>query len=238
MNPLVNILSKIIMMINSSLDRIDRKKAESIKQGFIFLVFVLSVVTIIIGYRMGRDSVKRTGTPLIKGTKDLFEIDIKRERETPRYGGMIDSDALSEIKDIEYKKITFPSREGLNLEATEKLAEPEALKKKPVAPVDADTRERLSEIDRTDDSLPKGGVRPLKRRNMPEEEKNRPALVKDDERTLPKKDTPETVKKDVRDSAPRDIRDIEKGKKSDEKIRFHDKRDLKPIDKDKGTVQK
>ncbi len=151
MNPIVKIISQVIITINKIIDSLDKKTVEIIKQSFFFLVFVLIIIGIIIGYNSGKDAAKQFATPVINSTEDVFEIIKKKERENVRFRTMLESKSIREKEDTDLRKIEFPSNEKLEPELNHSIIEPVDSTKKTTALPHLDSRDRIAEIKRIDE---------------------------------------------------------------------------------------
>jgi hypothetical protein len=234
MNPLVTIISGIINAVNAIIDNLDKRVAESIKQGFFFIIFLGIVGAVFLGYRMGSGSAKRFGIPLADTTNQVFEIDIKRLKERPQFNSLLENESIREGEKIDTAKLKFPSREGLEQESRDRVLEPDSLKKKPAPAYELDTRSRIAEIDRTEDKPRQSDVRDLPRREPLFEKDTRAGIVRENREAGNVKQAPSTSDDDATDqeitkkaSTPRreliKIRPSDASKTQDKKLRIIDR---------------
>lgn len=94
----LEILRNIINLINNAIDSLSVKTVQSIKQGFFFLLFILAIIAVIIGYNMGKESARIKSPPLAKNVNDAFEIDISREKKDGDFGSLLESQVLTESR--------------------------------------------------------------------------------------------------------------------------------------------
>lgn len=125
MNPIFKIITNLIIAINRLLDNIDKGMADTIKQGFYFLMFVLLLVGIIIGIKKGKESARIKSPPLAKNVNQLFKPQMNVEKKGGNFNGMIDSPLIREMKSRSDEKIPFRTREGMKPEIQMNPIEPE-----------------------------------------------------------------------------------------------------------------
>jgi len=80
MNPLIKILRNAVTTLNNLINGLKPDVIRNIKQGFYFLVFILTIVVIVIGYNMGREAARIKRPPLAGKVNEVFEIDVSREK--------------------------------------------------------------------------------------------------------------------------------------------------------------
>ncbi len=102
---------------------------KTIKQSYFFLVFVLTMIGMYIGYDKGRNIAKIKSPPLAENVRDLFHVDINREKSEGRFGKMQETELINEMKKADPEKIQFLSRELLKPELEHRIIEPEREKK-------------------------------------------------------------------------------------------------------------
>ncbi|MCP4130680.1 MAG: hypothetical protein GY754_06830 [bacterium] len=127
MNPVLKIISKVLILINRAIDSFDNKTVETIKRAYFFLIFVLVVIAIIIGYNMGKESATIKSPPLAENMKELFEVDISRERKGGNFNSMLESRLMNELKESQYRekgKVRYPSSERMEPEWNSGISEP------------------------------------------------------------------------------------------------------------------
>jgi len=164
MNPIVKIISNIVITINRLLDRIDKKTADTIRASFLFLIFILMVVGIIIGYNMGKEAARIKSLPLAEYTNQIFEADINREKKNGSFGKMLRMKLVEETRRSSYKskdKIQFPAKEKITPFSDDRIFEQKRKKFHDTFP---DERDKIFEADTKPLSKQKTSVKPLKRR--------------------------------------------------------------------------
>lgn len=111
MNPIASILLKIVQIINRMIDSIDIRTQQSIKEGFFFLVFLLSVGAIFLGYYLGKQSAKPAGKPYAEITNDVFDLDIKMKKEPGSFKSMLEGALMEQRQELTDNKLTYPTKE-------------------------------------------------------------------------------------------------------------------------------
>jgi len=161
MNIITKILNKIIITINRLIDGLSRKTVETIKMSFYGLVFIIIAIGIYIGYSSGKGAAKKFGKPINEDTNDVFDPLLKKSRDKGQYKSMLESELIEEQKDIQLKKVEFPSNENLKGEIETKVIEPDKdIKKDRSLSLDS---QKIADIERTDDKARKTDVRELKK---------------------------------------------------------------------------
>ncbi len=145
MNPLVQILSRMIGGLNALIERTPRKTAESIRQGFFLLTAILLVIAVIIGHQIGKKGARKMGTQIAGETNDTFDIDIKLGKESGDFRSMLDSELLSEIRESTINKVQYPVQGRLEPETGDGLIEPPSPERTLSPTPDLDLRDRISE---------------------------------------------------------------------------------------------
>jgi len=145
MNPVLKILTSLIISINRLIDSMSLRTIESVKRGFFFFIFLMCIVGIVIGYNMGTKSAKIKSDPLAEFVNDTFKIDINKERANGDFSDMLESEIVNESPMNNFTKSAFPTRENLNpelskqtIESENKIPEPDVMDKpfKPKTPID------------------------------------------------------------------------------------------------------
>lgn len=156
MNPVVKIITSILSSINNIIDSMSLRTVETIRRGFFFVIFILSIIGIVIGYNMGTKSAKIKSAPLAEYVNDVFKIDINKEKGDGHFSEMLESEIVNETPMNNFSKTAFPTRENLNpelkkeaIESRNKIPEPDIIDKpfKPETPVD----EKRNTIPRPDE---------------------------------------------------------------------------------------
>lgn len=239
MNPIVKILSVIISGINSVLDGMNRRTVDTIKQGFYFITAILIIAGAIVGYEMGQKSAKIKGTQIAGSTNDIFLIDIKKERATGDFRSMLDSELIREVRESGINKIEFPSNSKYDIETREKIIEPNSSERKVNPPPSLETRDRLSEIERTNDTPDARDVRNLRKKGNIKENDTSPELLGNDTNDR-------VIKEEPLGGAPARDRDTESrptgAKKSGPEklapVMRQAPSELNPIEKNAGIIKK
>ena len=158
MNPVLKILTAVIISINKIIDSMSLKTIESIKKGFFSFIFILCIVGIVIGYNMGTKSARIKSDPLAEFVNDTFKIDINKERANGDFSEMLESEIINESPMNNFTKSTFPTRENLNpelskeaIESENKIPEPDVMDKpfKPETPVDEKFNANQTQTDQS-----------------------------------------------------------------------------------------
>jgi hypothetical protein len=242
MSPITGILSKIVILINRLIDGLDKRTVDAIRQGFGVLVFILAIACIVVGYKFGQSSAKRGGSPMASSAKELFEIDIKKEHEGGKFDSMLETDMISTTGDNGTQKNRLPSREGVEMETRDSAVEPDAIRKKPAPPVNVDSRERISEVSKTGERTPAKDVRDINRRDSLYDREKGKDIIKDERDPMPVRDKKgegaENRKKDIRETEPLKKTPDESISRKDEKIKPRSSRDLRPMEKERGIIEK
>ncbi len=111
MNPIASILQAIVRTINRIIDSIDVRAQQSIKEGFFFLIFLLSVGAVFWGYHLGKQSAKPAGRPYAEITNDVFDLDIKMKKEPGSFQSMLESALMEQRQQLTDNKLTYPTKE-------------------------------------------------------------------------------------------------------------------------------
>ncbi len=166
MNPILNILTKVIVAINQAIDSMSLKTVEAIRRGFFTFIFILCIAGIVIGYNMGTKSAKIKSDPLAQFVNDTFKIDINKERANGDFSEMLESEIVNESPMNNFNKSTFPTRENLNpeirkeaIESENKIPPPDLIDKpfKPETPVDEKFNQNQPQFDQSVKALDKTG---------------------------------------------------------------------------------
>jgi hypothetical protein len=161
MNPVIKIINQVLILINKLIDGLNKRTVETIRNSFFFIVAMLALVGIYIGYSKGKNSAKIYGKPLTESTNNIFDITIKRNRDTAQFSSMLESELMEESKEMQLKKIEFPAKEKLTSEFTDKIAEPEPANSESSAlPPGSD---KIAEIKKTDEKYKTPYVHELKK---------------------------------------------------------------------------
>ncbi len=210
MNSLIKIIKFLLESVSGFLSSVDRKTAALIRQFFFMILFVLCMIGIYIGYSSGREAAQIKSPPIAEYTRDLFQLDRKREREEARFGSMLESQKLNEMKYRERAKIPFPNRYEMSPEKREGIMEPDSSIRQRRGPETYEGRS-IVEGNYTGKERTKADVSPLQKKLKPLEadiinQKERETPVKSlesekrkrkmrDQREKPA-DTPSPIKKD------------------------------------------
>jgi len=212
MNPVLKIVSSVLISINRAIDSMSLKTVESIRKGFFLFIFIMCVAGIIIGYNMGTKSARIKSDPLAEFVNDTFKIDINKEKANGNFSKMLESEIINESPMNNFNKSTFPTRENMNpeiskeiIESKNKIPEPELMDKpfKPETPIDEKNSTILNQSDQSVKVIDKT-LKDNKTENViiKNEETKTPEKIKDDKNIIQileknKKVTPEPIKKDT-----------------------------------------
>ena len=116
---------KIFSSMDRILDMIGPQMQDTIRSVFFLLIFWLCVGGAVYGVTHGRDSAKIKSAPIVDNTNEAFELDMKRERRSGNFHGMLESEAMNELKNIDVTKERLPSRADLEPEVDRGIIEPE-----------------------------------------------------------------------------------------------------------------
>jgi len=175
MNPIVSILQTIVRIINRMIDSIDIRTQESIKEGFFFLVFLMSIGAIFLGYHLGKQSAKPAGKPYAEITNDVFDLDIKMKKEPGSFQSMLEGALMEQRQQLTDNKLTYPTKEDEAMTMPSKpLDMPKDIKEiqkplsglddtKPVEPINRDyTPSVVKPVDTIQRNQEKSATVPLK----------------------------------------------------------------------------
>ncbi len=211
MNPVTKIITPILNAVSGFIGSVDTKTVTLIRQMFFMVIFVLCAIGVYIGYSSGRDAAQIKNPPLAEYTRDLFQLDRKMEREEARFGSLLESEQLNEMKYSDRAKIEFPNRNDMVPEKKEGIIEPESSIKHRSGPGTYEGRS-IVEGDYNSTGRIKPGVSPLDKKLKHEE----PEIIK-------QKETP--------------VKSIREEKKEKMKGPENHMRTPSPINKDQGIIE-
>ncbi len=224
MNPILNILARILSGVDRLIGGMDKSTLETIKQVGYLLAFLIVAGSVGFGIYKGKEAARIGALPSFSSINEIFEVDVKRSRKTGFSRTMVESGQINEISDPELRRILFPTQAGQEPAVAETIVEPDA-PHKAAAPTETD---RLSEIDRTDEKPQKSDVKPLSKKDAA----SPPQTISPDadEAALPR-----TSGVDVRGgSKESDSSSISSGKT----IRVQGKKSPKPLDRGPAVLDK
>jgi hypothetical protein len=161
MNIITKLLNKIIITINRLIDGLSRKTVETIKMSFYGLVLIIVAIGIYVGYNSGKGAAKKYGKPLNEDTNEVFDPLIKKSHDKGQYKSMLESELIEEQKDIQLKKVEFPSNENLKSEIETKVIEPDKdIKKDKSESLD---NRKIADVERIEEKAGRPDVRELKK---------------------------------------------------------------------------
>ncbi|GAB4111540.1 MAG: hypothetical protein Kow00102_19710 [Spirochaetota bacterium] len=149
MNPIASILQTIVRMINRMIDSIDIRTQQSIKEGFFFLVFLLCIGAVFLGYHLGKQSAKPAGKPYAEITNDVFDLDIKMKKEPGSFQSMLEGALMEQRQQLSDNKLTYPTKED----------EPMTMPAKPID-IPKDIKEIQKPLSGLDDTKPVEPINP------------------------------------------------------------------------------
>ena len=114
MNRIKKIFTSILATINRLLDSLNYKTVETIKKGFFFFVFLMCIVGIIIGYRIGSGKARIQSSPLTDYVNDTFRLNTNKNDGD--FSEILQNEMLNEAPMNNFNKYDFPSREDFNPE--------------------------------------------------------------------------------------------------------------------------
>ncbi len=169
MNSLFKIITSLIIVINRWLDSLSLQTVETVRRGFFFIMFILVIISIAVGYNMGVDSAKIKSPPITELVSDSFKIKLSRERGGD-FSGMLESEILKESGINNLTRYEFPVLADDVPDVERNIIEPESMLP------GFDTRpgtirnEKPYEPENVDNSTPETGeVKPLERRDIRDE---------------------------------------------------------------------
>jgi len=214
MNPVLKIITTIIISINKIIDSMSLKTIETVKRSFFFIIFIMCIIGLFIGYNMGTKSARIKSDPLAEFVNDTFKIDINKEKSDGDFSDMLESEIINESPMNSFNKSTFPTRENLNpelskevIESQNRIPEPDVMDKpfKPETPIDEKFNSNLNQndpsikvIDKTFKDNNTGDIifKNVENKNIPpDKNKNDKNIIKILEKD--KKLIPEPIKKDT-----------------------------------------
>ncbi len=145
MNPVLKILTSVIISLNRLIDSMSMKTIETIRRTFFFVTFLFCMIGLFVGYNMGTKSAKIKSDPLAEFVNDTFKIDINKEKADGDFSSLLESEIINESTMNNFSKSEFPTRENLNpelsmgvIESENKIPEPDIMNKpfKPETPIE------------------------------------------------------------------------------------------------------
>ena len=159
MNPVQRILTSILVTINRLIDSFSLQTIETIKRGFFFLIFFISLIGIYAGYNMGTKAAKIKSNPLAEFVNDTFKIDVNKEKARGNFSEILENEIINESPMNNFTKSTFQVRETMNPELTKeaiesknKIPEPD-LKDRPFKPETTVDEKNSSDVKQNDTSI-------------------------------------------------------------------------------------
>lgn len=196
MNPVVKILTNLIIQINKLIESFSLQTIQTIKRSFYFVIFILCIIGIVVGANMGKHSAKIKSAPLAEFVNDTFKIDINREKTDGDFSEMLEKEIVNESKINNFDKAEFPVRERLEpqygkepIESQNKIGEPDVLSHpyKTENPVDEDLNRVTTEKDPAVRALEKKLTDESKNdiilNHSMESEKGKPADIRNQDKT-------------------------------------------------------
>ncbi len=89
-------MRRFFVWFDRATDEMDIKTRIMIRQSFTLVIVILAFVGLFIGVSAGRRAADKGGVPIVEETRDVFDIDITRERERVTFSGMIDEQVMIE----------------------------------------------------------------------------------------------------------------------------------------------
>ncbi len=111
MNPIFKILDTVFGSIGDVLSNISPGVQRTIRSAFFTLIFIIAMVGIYIGYTKGKNAASIKSDPLAKFTNQVFDIDIKRERDDGKFGDMLETESINEMKISDPKKNKYATKD-------------------------------------------------------------------------------------------------------------------------------
>ncbi len=215
MNPLVKIIYTIINSISRSIENLDSKTSETIRQAFFFTIFLLMAGGIFLGNHLGKKSAKHSGEPLSETTNQSFDTDIKRSRERGSFKNMLKEELMREAEKSGNQKIPYPAREEEPIPMNDALLEAPGTEKERSGLPPAVDRDRPVDIQKLDKKDTGSDINILKQPGTPVEEK-----------------TGEIIRHD-----PEAPPVIEEKKETNDRVITGKKKELEPLDPGEGVAE-
>ena len=226
---LTDLLNKLFTGLNGAINGMSKNTVKIVRQSYFLLIFLLCAGGIFIGYSRGKETAQIKSAPLAERINQVFEIDINRERKDGRFGKMLESELINEMKYRDPGKIQFPSKDTFKPEFEHRIIEAERDKKisadPSMDPRDSQLEGRYRELN---DLNPQ--VKPLRGIDNPSQRLDPREGIPLEERTG-REDTAAKGEKNLKDQPVKD--------KAVDKIRRDaKKRDLGPIQDHSGIIDK
>ena len=236
MNPFTNTIYKIVMSLNRMIEKMDKRTIESIKQGTKMLAFFIVIGCVILGIHMGKKAAKTGGIQLVKGTNDIFEIDVKRSADRPWTASMVESDKISENTAPGLTRYLFPSSGEAEPQVRDGIVEPETPELTKTGPASVDSRDNLAEIDRTGETPAKTDVRTLRRSSSATDSQGTTSdTAADSSAAAPADTAPEDIRSRIRKKAETTNAETAAPKKKPALLRSPGK--VAPMESNRGIVE-
>ncbi len=165
MEVIFKIIHTIITSINKIIDSFDKKTASAIKSGFIFLIFVFSIIAAFIGYQNGTEAARIKSPPLVPMTNDTFLLERSREKINGNFSTLIKENKLNEPAKEDIKKRNQIIMEETKIALDDGILEPEnelKLKTTPELKIETKLFEEETERKTTEVSLLKNEKKKIK----------------------------------------------------------------------------
>lgn len=166
MEVIFKIIHTIITSINKIIDSFDKKTASAIKSGFIFLIFVFSIIAAFIGYQNGTEAARIKSPPLVPMTNDTFLLERSREKINGNFSTLIKENKLNEPAKEDIKKRNQIIMEETKIALDDGILEPEnelKLKTTPELKIETKLFEEETERKTTEVSLLKNEKKKIKK---------------------------------------------------------------------------
>lgn len=216
------------------INKIPRRTQQTIKSMFFLVVFAGAVGAFIWGAVQGREAAEIKSAPIVSSTNEVFDVDVKREREGGNFSAMLDSEVINEMKSIEAGKMRFPTKTNLEPETDQGIVESDYGRKKRETP-EVREPEPVMEGEYRPKGAPPADVRPVERKGGVTAPAGAPGSVVDTEKSsiepLPERET--GTRPDATFRRDTDVRQLEKRKP----IRGTDIREPAPVDREGGIIK-
>jgi hypothetical protein len=194
MNPVFKILDQVFGSVGGLLNNISPSVQRSIRSGFFFLIGVLAIVGIVVGYNRGKSAATIKSDPLAKFTNQVFDLDIKKEREDGKFGDMLDTEAINELKTSDPNKIKYPSKDRFDPDFDAGIVEAGRDRKKWAQP-EMENRNMIFD-DNPDKSKKDETVRGITKRGSPFDQNNDEIMDKTQSKIMP--DNPSALESNIK----------------------------------------
>ncbi|MDA3901644.1 MAG: hypothetical protein PF637_14130 [Spirochaetes bacterium] len=150
-------LYRILAAFNRYIERMPVRQRQMIRQSFGMLIFIAVIAGVIVGVNFGKKAANKGGVPLINSTRDIFEIDISRQKERITFDEMIEDDQIIDRSDSNGEKRIMAESADIPLSSSngDEIVEKELPARTELQPIASDKMpEPMSDTEtKTEESL-------------------------------------------------------------------------------------